>query len=145
MSQTSLLRTASIVLDSFTHISEIRSVSVIGYKPYGLLIPLETQENRESVPWLRAGPARGRIPAGARGFSSPDRPNRLWGPSNLLFMVYRSSFLKVSDLAPRLRMSGAVPPCLHGVGRSSLPLPQKHNFKQWTSNCADQLTINLYS
>jgi hypothetical protein len=115
----------------------------------GLLNPLETQENRDSVAvrntlatgWTSQGSNPGR---GKKGFSSPDRPNRLWGPSKLLFMVYRGSFLKVKRPSAKVKKSGGIPPRLHGLGSSNLPLPQKHNLKQWTSNCADQLTIKLY-
>jgi hypothetical protein len=34
-----------------------------------------------------------RVPVGARIFSSPRRPDRLWGPSNLLSNGYRGLFL----------------------------------------------------
>jgi hypothetical protein len=34
----------------------------------------------------------GRVPVGSRIFSSPCRPDRLWGPSNLLSTGYRGSF-----------------------------------------------------
>jgi hypothetical protein len=33
-----------------------------------------------------------RVPVGSRIFSSPRRPDRLWGPPNLLSNGYRESF-----------------------------------------------------
>jgi hypothetical protein len=42
--------------------------------------------------WLRAGRPRGsefRVPVGSRIFSSPRRPERLWGPPSLLSNGYR--------------------------------------------------------
>jgi hypothetical protein len=33
-----------------------------------------------------------RVPVGSRIFSSPIRPDRLWGPPNLLFNGYRGLF-----------------------------------------------------
>jgi hypothetical protein len=48
-------------------------------------------------------------------FSSPSRPDRLWGPPGLLFSGYRRLFPRVKltthpHLVPRLRMCGAMPP-----------------------------------
>jgi len=107
MNQTLFLRTTSIVLDSFKHISEIRSVSVIRYKPYGLLNPLETQ-NRGNVAvkstlatgWTSQGSNPGR---GKRGFPSSDRPNRLCGLSNFQFMVYQGSSLQVKRPSAKVK------------------------------------------
>jgi hypothetical protein len=50
----------------------------------------------QSVYWLAFGPDdRGSFPGRGRDyFSLPPRPNRLWGPSNLLINGYRSSFLR---------------------------------------------------
>jgi hypothetical protein len=53
-----------------------------------------------------------------RFFSSPEHPDRLWGPPSLLFNGYRGYFPKIkrpwrdvdhSRLAPKLRISGAIP------------------------------------
>jgi hypothetical protein len=54
-----------------------------------------------------------------RCFSSPKRPDRLWGPPSLLFNAYRDSFARIwrqgvmltthLHLPPRLRESGARP------------------------------------
>jgi len=68
---------------------------------------------------LKAGNSGVRIQIGARDFC-PKRPERLWGPTSLLFNEYRGYFpggqsgrrvtLTIHlQLFPRLRMSGAVP------------------------------------
>jgi hypothetical protein len=44
-----------------------------------------SRERSRYSDWMRAGVPRGRIssPGGVKNFSSPSRPDRLWGPSNL--------------------------------------------------------------
>jgi hypothetical protein len=59
-----------------------------------------------------------------RAVSSPQRPNRLWGPSILLFNGYRGSIPEgraavTSACSAEMRNDGAISPlpiCLHGMG-----------------------------
>ena len=67
---------------------------------------------------LRAGRSGVRIPVGARlFFSSPERPDLLWGPSSLLFAwgknVRGVSLTSHLHLVPKFRLSGAVPPLVY--------------------------------
>jgi hypothetical protein len=71
---------------------------------------------------LRDGQRRNRgwIPRkDRRYFFSPKCPGRLWGPPNLLFIVYRRKSgrgVKLTShlhVVPRLKLSGAIPPVPH--------------------------------
>jgi hypothetical protein len=57
-------------------------------------------KNLDSVVGIATGYGRGgqgvgaRVPVGSTIFSSPRRPERLWGPPNLLSKEYRGLFLR---------------------------------------------------
>jgi hypothetical protein len=72
-----------------------------------------------------------RVPVGSRIFSSPCRPDRLWGPPNLLTNGYRSLFprgytgrvVKLTthlQLMPRPRKRGSVHPLPHTPSRCNI-------------------------
>jgi hypothetical protein len=91
---------------------------------------------------LQAGRSRvsnsGRV---KRFYSSPERPDRFWGPPSLLLNGYRDFFpglkrhglILIADLyvVPNLRMSGAIP----------LLLP--HDFITWTETILTYTSLNL--
>jgi hypothetical protein len=60
-----------------------------------------------------------RVSVGSRIFSSPCRPDRLWGPPSLLYNGYRRLFLRGVkltthlQLVPRSRKCGSIPPLPH--------------------------------
>jgi len=70
---------------------------------------------------LKAGNSGVRIQIGARDFC-PKRPERLWGPTSLLFNGYRVISRRQNaqgkkltihlHLVPRLKINGAIPPIL---------------------------------
>ena len=68
-----------------------------------------------------------------KSFSSPKRPDRLWGPSSLLLHEYRGSCSWVkrsehdvkhttsgTEVKIECRHASTLPVCLHGVGREIL-------------------------
>jgi hypothetical protein len=78
-----------------------------------------------------------RAPVGSRMLTSPDRPDWLWGPSNLLCNGYRvavSARVKwqgreADQLVPRPRKRGSVHPLPHTSSwRSAQLVTRKDNF-----------------
>lgn len=66
--------------------------------------------------------------SGARGFpSSPNRPERLWGPPSFLFFGYRSVKFAIRLLQKDGRYSSTPPGSLHSLDRKTLPF-SKHWF-----------------
>jgi hypothetical protein len=99
-----LFNLATILLNSeqdssFGTVTRLRTwpVRLPVSRKYFLFATVQT-ESRDGVVgiatgyWLDDWWVGARVPIGSRIFSSPSRPDRLWGPSNLLYNGYRGLF-----------------------------------------------------
>jgi hypothetical protein len=118
------------------------------FRAQDLLAPLNyfVEAQSYSVPRSQAtiilvcGHTGVRVPVGSRILSSPLRPNRLWGPPNLLSNGYRRLFprglsgrgVKLTthlQLVPRSRKCGPIHPLPHTLSwRSAQLVKHRDNF-----------------
>jgi hypothetical protein len=95
-----------------------------------------------------------RVPVGSRIFSSPRRPDRLWGPPNLLSNGCGGSFpggeADHSPLLPMSRKCGSIHPLPHTPScRSALLVKHRENFtlpiKQKTAQSTQNWKTRYFS